>query len=345
MAPAAADRSRRRRGARRIRRMLSLSDTTMHFPDRRIELEGTCRCGRSGKLWHLSELGGPLCETCFPESMQRRVGRDIRAYRMIPKGWRVAVALSGGKDSGSLLHILTTLSRTRMNFSVVALHVNMELGEFSERSQQVCEELADRLGVELATASIGEWGVKVQPTLRFPTCSVCGGIRRPIMAVMTRRLGADVLATGHTLDDQLVYALKDLLSGKSNPPRPVTPKGPVFTQKAKPLFHLPDRALAIYARLVGIPVVEESCPLFVPETHRFKDVFEALESLAPMAKKQLIRSLSRHLRKPPGPEREWHLCPECGDRTYFCVCPLCRLRGWQTEGVAAEAPPRDGIAT
>lgn len=306
----------------------------MHFADRQVELEGECRCGRRGRLHHLSEVGGPLCEACFPESMQRRVGRDIRAYRMIPKGWKVAVALSGGKDSGSLLHILQTLSRHRMNFRVAALHVNMELGEYSERSQQVCEDVADRLGVELTTVSINEWGLRVQQTRRFPTCAVCGGIRRPVMALIARRIGADVLATGHTLDDQLVYALKNLLSGKPHPPRPVTPRGPVFPQKVKPLFHLPDRALAIYARLESIPVVEGACPLFVPDTHRFKDVFEALESLAPMAKKQLIRSLSRNLKRSPV-ERTERACPICGDPTYYDPCPLCRLREWQTEEAAA----------
>ncbi len=303
----------------------------MEFPDRQVELEGECRCGRSGRLHHLSEIGGPLCEACFPESMQRRVARDIRVYRMIPKGWKVAVALSGGKDSGSLLHILQTLSRGRMNFRVAALHINMGLGEYSEESQRVCEEQADSLGVELTTASIDEWGLKVQQTRRFPTCAVCGGIRRPVMALVARRMGADVLATGHTLDDQLAYALKDLLSGKSRPPRPVTPKGPVFPQKAKPLFHLPDRALDIYARLVGIPVVETACPLFIPDTHRFKDVFEVLESLAPLAKKQLIRSLSRNLKRSPLPDRGERTCPGCGDPTYYELCPLCRLRGWQTE--------------
>ena len=311
----------------------------MHFPDRQIELEGACRCNRTGRLYRLSELGGPLCEVCFPESMQRRVGRDIRVYRMIPKGSRAVVAVSGGKDSGSLLHILRELSRGRLNFGLVALHVDMQLGEYSRRAREVCEELARRVGVELVTVPIGDWGVRVHPMGRFPTCAVCGGIRRPIMSLMARRLGAEVLVTGHTLDDQLVYALKNLLSGKSEPPRPVTPEGPVFCRKAKPLFHLPDRALAIYARLVGIPVLEENCPLFVPDAHRFKEVFEALESVAPLAKKQLLSALRRHLKKPQKPEREGHPCPECGDPTYYSRCPLCRLREWQAAGVPADAAP------
>jgi tRNA(Ile)-lysidine synthase TilS/MesJ len=240
------------------------------------------------------------------------------------------VAVSGGKDSGSLAHILRELSKGRLNFRVVALHIDMELGEYSERSRAVCEELCERIGLDLVTVGIGEWGVKVQPTGRYPSCAVCGGIRRPILILMARRLGADVLATGHTLDDQLNYALKDLLSGKSNPPRPVTPKGPVFPQKVKPLFHLPDRALAIYARLMELPLVEGACPRFVPEAHRFKDVFEVLESLAPLSKKQLMSALSRNLKRPPPDTREWHLCEECREPTYFHPCPLCRLRGWQT---------------
>lgn len=304
----------------------------MYFPDRQIELEGKCRCGRTGKLYHLTEVGGPLCGACFPESMQRRVARDIRTYRMIPKGWTVAVAVSGGKDSGSLLHILKQLSRGRLNFSVVALHVDMGLGEFSQRCQEACQRLAEWAGVELTMAKVSDWGVRVERVGRFPTCAVCAGIRRPIMALMARRMKAEVLATGHTLDDQLVYALKDLLSGKSNPPRPVTPRGPVFPQKVKPLFHLPDRALQIYAELVGVPFTRAVCPLFIPDTHRFKELFEVLESLAPMAKKQLLSALSRNLQKPPAPARQEHPCPECGEPTYYNPCPLCRLRVWQSSG-------------
>jgi tRNA(Ile)-lysidine synthase TilS/MesJ len=214
----------------------------------------------------------------------------------------------------------------------------MELGEFSQQSRQVCEELVETCRVELVTTPVSTRGLQVQATGRFPTCSVCGAIRRPMLAVMARNVGADVLVTGHTLDDQLVYALKDLLSGKSNPPRPVRPKGPVFPQKAKPLFHLPDRALEVYARLVGLPVVEKTCPLFVPDAHRFRDVFEALESLAPLAKKQLLSALSRHLKRPALPDREGRPCPVCGDLTYYDPCPLCRLREWQS-GAAPSADP------
>ena len=234
--------------------------------------------------------------------------------------------MSGGKDSGSLLHILKTLALGRLNFSLVALHVDMEIEGFSQASEDVCRPLCERLGVEFVTVPIGEWGVTVQPTGRWPVCAVCGGIRRPIMAMMARRLKCDVLCTGHTLDDQLVYALKNLLSGKSVPPRPVAPEGPVFARKAKPLFWLPDRAMEIYARLENIPVVQESCPRFLPHTHRFKEVFEVLETVAPLAKRQFLGSLSKNLKIPDYPERAMRDCPDCGEATYFDPCPLCRIR-------------------
>jgi tRNA(Ile)-lysidine synthase TilS/MesJ len=50
----------------------------------------------------------------------------VRRYRMIPKGAKAAVALSGGKDSGGLLHILGAL-RGRLNYTLTAVHVDMEL--------------------------------------------------------------------------------------------------------------------------------------------------------------------------------------------------------------------------
>ena len=297
-------------------------------PDSKSSAAGRCRCGREGSLYHLTELGGPLCARCFPGSIQRRVERDIRAYRMIPKGARAAVAVSGGKDSGALLHILSEL-RKRLNFGLVAVHVDMELGEYSELSRAVCADLARRLGVELFLSSPSAHGVRVEPTSRWPVCAICGGIRRAILPLVTRRAGAAVLCTGHTLDDQLVYALKDLLSGRAHPPRPVLPPTAGFPQKSKPLFYLPERALGIYCELLGLPTVGIACPRFDPSTHRFKEVFGLLESLAPQSKQQLLHSLGRFLKRPPGPDREEHPCPVCGIPTYFSQCPLCRLREFQ----------------
>jgi len=308
----------------------------MEFPDRRTILDGTCRCGRTGRLYHFTEMGGPLCERCFPTSIQRRVGRAIRAHQMIPKKSRVAVALSGGKDSAALLHALGELRKGRLSFRLVALHVNMGLGEYSDRCVAACDELARRVGVELVTAPVSDWGVRVEATDRWPVCALCGGIRRPVTAILAGRVGADVLATGHTLDDQLVYALKDLLSGKSHPPKAVMPQGPVFPRKVKPLFHLPEQAMAIYCELEDLPTLDEDCPLFDPATHRFKQLFEAMESLAPMSKKQLLVSLSRFLRRPKQPDQEEQPCPVCGEPTYYDPCPLCRVRELQT---GDSAPP------
>jgi tRNA(Ile)-lysidine synthase TilS/MesJ len=163
-------------------------------------------------------------------------------------------------------------------------------------------------------------------------CAVCGAIRRAILPRVAQRAGAEVLCTGHTLDDQLVYALKDLLSGRAHPPRPVLPATAGFPQKSKPLFFLPERATAIYCGLAGLPTVAGACPRFDPSTHRFKAVFELLERLAPLGKKQLLTSLSRFITRPKGPDREEHPCPVCGLPTSFSPCPLCRLRASQAGG-------------
>jgi len=307
---------------------------------RQFETEGKCRCGREGRLFHFTELGGPLCEWCFPRSVQRRVEQFVRRYRMIPKGATAAVALSGGKDSGGLLHILGEL-RPRLNFGLVAVHVDMELGEYSQVSKRVCEEVAASVGVALHIAAPSEWGVRVEATGRWPICAVCGGVRRAILPVLARHAGADVLCTGHTLDDQLVYALKDLLSGHAHPPRPVLPATPGFPQKAKPLFYLPEEAMRVYCELQRVPTVPVACPRFNPATHRFKEVFEQLEKLAPMGKQQLLHSLSRFIVRPKGPGRHEHPCPRCGIPTNFSPCPLCRLREAQAgQTSCGEEPSR-----
>jgi hypothetical protein len=82
----------------------------------------------------------------------------------------------------------------------------------------------------------------------------------------------------------------------------------------------------------------ETCPNFLPYTHRFKAVFDVLESLAPLAKKQLISAFSRNLKKPPPLDREERPCPVCGDPTYYDPCPLCRLREWQSAPAEGNDP-------
>jgi len=288
--------------------------------------DGSCaRCGATESLIRFSELGKAFCPACFPEAFQRRVLRTIRRYQMLPKGRQhIGVAVSGGKDSASLLHALHSLSWP-LNLQLSAVHIHMGLGEYSEHCERVVRELAAGLSVPLIIEYVADYGVRIEPVGTFAQCAVCGAVRRALLDRVGLREGFAALAVGHTMDDWLQQILKRLLTGRLDAPKPVLPGDAFHPRRIKPLSLLPDRACEKYVALMRLPIVPIACSHFQPETHRLKRVIALLEELAPASKQQLLHTLSQAMQAPSpgGPD---HPCPDCGHPTGTDLCPICRLR-------------------
>lgn len=295
-------------------------------PDRPLLLhDGSCTCcGTPDDLIRVSEFGKALCPRCYPEFVRARVEATVRRFRMIPRRARVAVAVSGGHDSVTLLNTLAA-TRRRLNFDLVAIHINMGLGEYSQRCLEVVGRQCRAAGIALEVDQLQAYGARVEAVGDWPVCAVCGGLRRALMPRLAKRCGAQVLATGHTLDDQLQYMLKNVLSGRPVSPAPVLPATPFAPMKVKPMIQIPDAATEIYCDLLGIETQDEPCPRFIPDTHRLKDVFNLLEKHAPMGKVQFWQVLRKVMRPRPEPEDRDHACPICGEITSMQICPLCRV--------------------
>ena len=286
-----------------------------------------CHCGATGELYKFTEFGKAVCPACYPLFFQRRVASTMRRFGMTRGGDAIAVAVSGGKDSGALLHALWHLRR-RLHITVVALHIDMGMGEFSELSLQTTRSLTEQLGVPLVLERVADYGVEIKPAGSFHLCSVCGAVRRALLDRVGLREGFAAVATGHTLDDRLQQMLKRLLTGRLDAPQPLLIGDEFHPRKIKPLSFIPDRASRAYVELLDLPHLGVMCPLFDPQSHRLKSVFELLEELAPMGKSQLANSLHKAMQaSPPGGSE--HPCPDCGHPTGTDVCPLCRLKRLQ----------------
>jgi len=294
------------------------------------------RCGATEDLIRISELGRALCPRCFPEFLRGRVEGTVRRFRMIPKRAHVAVAVSAGSDSACLLHILAA-TRARLNFRLSAIHIHMGIGEYSDVCHEIVREQCSRSRVSLEVERVDSHGVRIDPIAGWPVCAVCGAVRRALMPRVALRIGANVLATGHTLDDQLQYMLRNVLSGRPVSPAPVLQPTGFAPLKVKPLIQVPDTASEEYVRLAGLPIAGEPCPRFVPDSHRFKDVFDLLEQRAPMGKMIFWQVLRKVMRPGDDEEDTCHDCPICGEPTTMHICPICRLREAQEHCDQTEA--------
>ena len=90
--------------------------------------------------------------TCFNDSIVEKTRRTVSKYRMIAPGERIAVAVSGGKDSLSLLKVLAELYLPRRN-QVVAISVDEGVAGYRDEALQHAKALADELGIEQVVVS------------------------------------------------------------------------------------------------------------------------------------------------------------------------------------------------
>ncbi|MEM2049947.1 MAG: ATP-binding protein [Thermoproteota archaeon] len=195
------------------------------------------------------------------EIVRRRVLTEVEKY---PVFRRAAVALSGGKDSGSLLHVFT---ESYPDKEVIPIHLNLGIGGFSEASERFARMQAERAGLHLVVFNLErELGFTILDARRiYPkVCSVCGCFKRYLLNRIAFELDADIILTAHHLEDFLVRMFKSVLNaGFEELARFKTylPKNGNLVAKGRPFCRVPERMIAEYALLKGIPFLSEKCPI------------------------------------------------------------------------------------
>lgn len=283
-----------------------------------------------------------LCRSCFSLSFESRIKRSVDEFKMFSEGRLVGVAVSGGKDSNSLI---VALRRAYPKLNLKALHVNLGIKGYSDN----CEEKAKKAS-EIADAEFHVYDIKDEEGLsvdlfkytkyRNKVCSPCGVIKRRLFEVLAKRAGVDILATAHNLDDIVSIYLSGFFSGEF---RYIARLGPVlppiasgFPKKVKPMIRIPEREAALYAVYNSIPFKDVSCPHSGGNVEsRYKKLINFMEQDDPGFKYEVLSLFLKKfipLVKDEG-ETLTH-CKRCGYPSTNEVCGYCRrielLRGVRT---------------
>lgn len=254
---------------------------------------------RPGKLARASASPYPPPVRALDRSLRallRPAGEAITRYRMIGDGDRVLVALSGGKDSSTLLYLLRHLqSRAPVRFALGAVTVD---GGWGGHPTDKLRRLCDVLDIPLRIWSADIVGAVMERVDEDETpCPLCARLRRGAIYRAAREDGYPTVALGHHADDQAETLLLNVLSNgrlKAMPPLLRADDGE--TTVIRPLLGVPESAIKSFAHGARLPAVPCQClgsgrrDLRRPQ---IKELVTELEERFPGARTNLSRAPGR----------------------------------------------------
>lgn len=297
------------------------------------------RCSREAAVYR-PYSGEALCRKCFTESVENKVRRTISRYKMFQPDSRIAVAVSGGKDSVVLLHILAKLEERFPKSELVAITVDEGIEGYRGESLKIVEEAVRRLQVPWMKTSFKElFGRTLDEVIqaasealgekRLGACTYCGVLRRRAINALAAEAGADVVATAHNLDDEAQTTLMNILKGDltrflRNRPSRRSVEG--FVPRVKPLREVPEEEVVLYAYFNRIHYHETPCP-YHAEAYRddVRAFLNEMEARRPGTKYNIVRIHERILQLIPEEEAKTTACVKCGQPASGEKCKVCQL--------------------
>ena len=190
-----------------------------------------------------------------------RTRAAVDDYKMIQDGDKIAVGVSGGKDSVMLLKALCDLKRFYpADFQIVAITLDMRFdnqdGDFTP-----IQKLCDEYGIEYVIQKTDLYEIIFNIRKEECPCSLCARMRRGILHDTAKQLGCNKIALGHHLDDAAETFLMNLLvESRVGCFAPVTYLSRRDLTMIRPLIYVREREVTAAAERLNLPVVKSGCP-------------------------------------------------------------------------------------
>ena len=275
----------------------------------------------------------PLDPQNFNHELEKRVKKVINDYGLINKGDKVAVALSGGKDSVLTLHILDKLRReSDLNFELLAIAIDEGIKGYREDGIKSARNNASQLGVDYYELSLeNELEFTLDQASKFykTACIPCGVFRRYLLNRTAHNLGSDKLATGHNLDDEIQSFLMSFARADVRRFAKFGPKQELIHRKMvpriKPLWIIPEKEVGMWAVLNEADVHLAECPYAHNSLRsRLKNYLNHLEEVKPGTKMKMLEFFQKSLLVDKK-EVKLHECQICGEPSSASICKACEI--------------------
>ncbi|MFH1054274.1 MAG: TIGR00269 family protein [Candidatus Woesearchaeota archaeon] len=235
----------------------------------------------------------------FVEYVEKKVRDTVRKYKLFNKNDRIAVAVSGGKDSTVCLYILN-----KLGYKVEAVTIDAKIGDYTKKNienlKKVCKEYKIKLNIVSFRDEFGMSLCYIRDLLHskgveFSSCMICGILKRYLLNKHSKKLKYTHLATGHNLDDEAQSFVmnvfrNDFKLAKRQGPFPGLTTSKKFVQRVKPLYFIKEDEIIKYSKIMGFPVNYGICPCSVHAYRRdYRQILDRFEEDHPSVKYNILK--------------------------------------------------------
>ena len=299
-------------------------------------------CRRKEAVFMRRYSGEKLCGRCFCKSIESKVRGTISKYEMFEPKDKIMVAVSGGKDSVTLLHILTKIEKAFPDAALSTVTVDEGIKGYRDEALKVAKKNCRKLGAEHVVTSFKEmYGYTLDEIVNLirnkkkkglTPCSYCGVLRRRALNTAAREAGVDKLATAHSLDDETQTMLLNIIHGDAlriARAKPVlTVIHPKLVQRVKPVCEVPEKEIAFYAYLRRIEFQSIPCPYAQTALRNdIRTMLNRMEEKHAGTKFTVFRSVERirPALEAMAEEAKLQNCRKCGEPTVGELCKPCQM--------------------
>jgi uncharacterized protein (TIGR00269 family) len=254
---------------------------------------------------------------------------------MIESGDKIAIALSGGKDSVVLTHVLIRMYGKRRDIEFIAITIDEGIEGYRPPTVEIARKITSSLGIEHRIISFEEnFGITLDEMVKKggkKPCTYCGVFRKYLLNKTARESGSTKLATGHNLDDETQTILLNFMQSDIDRLARLVPqrKQEGLVMRIKPLRELYEKEVVVYASLFNLPLDLNECPYsHFPVRAVIRDFLYDFENKYPGRKFSVMRSFENLIPalKQLHPQISLNQCRICSEPTPGEICQACQLR-------------------
>lgn len=282
-----------------------------------------------------------FCAEHFNYFFEKRIRRNIRMNGLIQYGEKIAVGVSGGKDSMVTLHLLNKIYGKQNKIEAVLIDEGIK--GYRDKSMQVGIDYCEKNGIPYHTVFFRkEFGIEMTDVMKKihedkslgSTCSFCGVFRRHFLNQTSLDIKADKLATGHNLDDEVQSIAMSIFGNDLTRIARLgetagNKKYDGFVPRIKPLYDTPEKEIIAYAAFNGIEhYYEECCPYsWMAKRNHYRKMLNELEESIPGTKYSLLASFKNLkpmlIQNEKLKNQEIKHCVKCGNLCNGEICSVC----------------------